>query len=161
MGDPAPYVSATSWIILDRRKSELLFGKCETESRQVASLTKIMTAHTVLNLIDQMGSACVYASLGATIRILGPVAAIIGTTANLREHDQLTVEQLMYGMMLPSGNDAATALAIHFGGIVMHKGLKNPAIEITEQDVARRLAVLKHLAALKYQYKVKRQQELD
>lgn len=120
-----------------------------------------MTAHTVLNIIDQMGSACVYASLGASIRILGPVSAIIGTTANLRERDELTVEQLMYGMMLPSGNDAATALAIHFGGILMHKGLKSPCIEITDDDIARRLAVLKHLAALKYQYKIKRQQELD
>ena len=43
---------------------------------------------------------------------------IIGTTAKLREGDVLTVEQLMYGMMLPSGNDAAYCLANHFGQLI-------------------------------------------
>jgi D-alanyl-D-alanine carboxypeptidase len=43
---------------------------------------------------------------------------IIGTTANLREGDILSVESLLYGMMLPSGNDAAFALANHFGQLV-------------------------------------------
>ena len=38
-----------------------------------------------------------------------------GTTANLRKNDYLTVEQLLYGAMLPSGNDAAFALAKYFG----------------------------------------------
>ena len=40
---------------------------------------------------------------------------IIGTTAELKEGDVLQVEQLLYGMMLPSGNDAAFALAEYFG----------------------------------------------
>jgi D-alanyl-D-alanine carboxypeptidase len=40
---------------------------------------------------------------------------VIGTTANLREGDILSVEQLLYGMMLPSGNDAAYTLAEYFG----------------------------------------------
>mmetsp|Transcript_32812 Transcript_32812/g.43253 ORF Transcript_32812/g.43253 Transcript_32812/m.43253 type:complete len:85 (+) Transcript_32812:978-1232(+) len=51
--NPAPYVSAMNWSILDRKKGDLLFGKCETESRQVASLTKIMTALCVLNLLEK------------------------------------------------------------------------------------------------------------
>jgi hypothetical protein len=37
----------------------------------------------------------------------------------------------MYGMMLPSGNDAATALGCHFGGILKNAGTKNPEIIIT------------------------------
>lgn len=41
-----------------------------------------------------------------------------GTTAHLREGDVLTIDQLLYGMMLPSGNDAAYALAEFFGKVL-------------------------------------------
>lgn len=44
-----------------------------------------------------------------------------GTTANLKAHDMLTVNELMYGLMLPSGNDAAECLALYFGALIMHK----------------------------------------
>jgi D-alanyl-D-alanine carboxypeptidase (penicillin-binding protein 5/6) len=43
-------------------------------------------------------------------------ARIIGTSAKLREGDRLTINDLLYGMMLPSGNDAAWTLAEYFGG---------------------------------------------
>ena len=148
--NPAPYVSATNWAIIDRKKGDLMFGKCETESRQVASLTKIMTAFCVLNLLDKFGGTSPYAQLNARITILRPVSKIIGTTADLIEGDQLSVEELMYGMMLPSGNDAATALAIHFGGILMHNGLKDPAIRVGPEAVERRLRAVKIVAAQHY-----------
>ena len=54
-----------------------------------------------------------------------------GTSAQLIENDVLTVNELMYGMMLPSGNDAAQALGIHFGGILLSNGAKNPEIEVS------------------------------
>ena len=91
MENPAPYVSAANWAIIDRKKGDLLFGKCETESRQVASLTKIMTSFCVLNLLEKF-EECPYAQLGATIKIMQPVAQINGTSANLLEGDTLTVE---------------------------------------------------------------------
>jgi len=51
--NPAPFVTASAWIIIDEgSKGEMLFGKNETESRQVASLTKIMTSFVVLKLLD-------------------------------------------------------------------------------------------------------------
>lgn len=53
---------------------------------------------------------------------------VSGTTANLKLGDQLTVEQLIYGLMLPSGNDAAFALAAHFGKILVNK--KNIALQV-------------------------------
>ena len=40
-----------------------------------------------------------------------PISQIIGTTAQLQANDTLSIEELMFGMMLPSGNDAAFALA--------------------------------------------------
>ena len=42
-------------------------------------------------------------------------SSVIGTSAELAEGDTLTIKQLMYGLMLPSGNDAAHCLAEYFG----------------------------------------------
>ena len=97
----------------------------------MASLTKIMTSLVVLDLIDKFESSSVYANMGARIKINRHVAQMNGTSAYLLENDILTVQELMYGMMLPSGNDAAEALGIHFGGILMSNGTKNPEIEVT------------------------------
>jgi len=96
-----------------------MFGKCETEVKQVASLTKIMTALCVMNLLEKW-CGCQWANLNANITISRQVSLIQGTTANLIEGDTLTINELMYGMMLPSGNDAAVALGVHFGGIIKH-----------------------------------------
>jgi len=124
--NPAPYVSAMNWAIIDRKKGDLLFGKCETEQRQVASLTKIMTALCVLNLIDKYECASKYASMNTLIKIIRPVSRIQGTSAELIEGDTLSVRDLMYGMMLPSGNDASVALGTHFGGIIRSQGKADP-----------------------------------
>jgi D-alanyl-D-alanine carboxypeptidase (penicillin-binding protein 5/6) len=51
---PAPYTTAQSWVVIDQESSKLLFGRCEKERREVASLTKMMTALTVLTLVDKM-----------------------------------------------------------------------------------------------------------
>jgi D-alanyl-D-alanine carboxypeptidase len=47
------------------------------------------------------------------------VLDVIGTSANLQPGDELTVNELLYGLMLPSGNDAAHTLAIHFGKLLL------------------------------------------
>ncbi len=104
--EPAPFVSATHWSIIDRTKGELLFGKRETETRQIASLTKIMTAMVVLDLVKESASNN-FAHLDSYVTILESASEMTGTTANLLDRDMLTVEDLIYGMMLPSGNDAA------------------------------------------------------
>ena len=99
-------MSATHWSIIDITKGELLFGKRETETRQIASLTKIMTAMVVLDLVKESASNN-FAHLDSYVTILESASEMTGTTANLLERDMLTVEDLIYGMMLPSGNDAA------------------------------------------------------
>lgn len=43
---PCPLVSAASWVIIDRYTKEVLFGKCEKDRKEVASLTKIATYYT-------------------------------------------------------------------------------------------------------------------
>ena len=70
-------------------------------------MTKIMTSYCVLNLVDRFENISAHAGLGSKIKIMRPVSEVIGTTAKLQPNDILTIEELMYGMMLPSGNDAA------------------------------------------------------
>jgi D-alanyl-D-alanine carboxypeptidase len=43
-----PFVTAKSWSICDGRTGEILFGKCENDRKEIASLTKIMTAFVVI-----------------------------------------------------------------------------------------------------------------
>ena len=72
----------------------------------MASLTKIMTALVVLDTMKSLNLSP-FTRLESTINVLKPITQLSGTSAFLLPNDQLTVEQLLYGMMLPSGNDAA------------------------------------------------------
>ena len=85
--------------------------------KEVASLTKMMTCYTVLDLAKQfkLKISELY------VPICSIAANVRGTTANLRKGDRLTVEQLLYGLMLPSGNDAAFALAKFFGKMIFER----------------------------------------
>jgi serine-type D-Ala-D-Ala carboxypeptidase (penicillin-binding protein 5/6) len=49
------------------------------------------------------------------IKVTSSIASVTGTTASLKVGDNLSVRQLLYGLMLPSGNDAAYLLADYFG----------------------------------------------
>lgn len=110
MDKPAPLISAASWVVLDRKTKQVLFGKLEKERREVASLTKIMTIYTVLRLCDKLAI-----DLDQKIKIDTSVEDVTGTTANLVPGDTLTISELLYGLMLPSGNDAGHSLALYFG----------------------------------------------
>ena len=81
------------------------------------------------------------------VRISRTVSRIVGTSANLIENDTLSVNELMYGMMLPSGNDAAVALGTHFGSLLKSKAQKDPEIFVTAEAVERRLRALKIVKA--------------
>lgn len=78
---------------------------------EIASLTKIMTLYTVLTLVKKFSI-----DLNTTI-ITVPRGAVLlgGTTAYFNEGDSLTLIDLLYALMLPSGNDAAYTLATYFG----------------------------------------------
>ena len=92
-----------------------MFGRCETECRQVASLTKIMTAYVVLDIMSRFKIN----EHETFVKILPISASLIGTSASLLCFDTLSVWELLHGMMLPSGNDAAQSLAIHFGLLLL------------------------------------------
>ena len=81
-----------------------------------------MTAYVVLDLLDKFDldwdSTFVNILTSSTTPFLG------GTTSELLAIDTLSVKELMYGMMLPSGNDSAQSLAIYFGNLLQISQMK-------------------------------------
>ena len=101
-------VSAKKAILLDGTTGRVLYEKDADSRSLIASTTKIMTALVVCeqcNVLDRM-------------RIPKEAVGIEGSSVYLQEGEVLTIQELLYGMMLHSGNDAATALAIYCGGTV-------------------------------------------
>jgi D-alanyl-D-alanine carboxypeptidase (penicillin-binding protein 5/6) len=85
----------------------------ERERRECASLTKIMTCHVVIKLMERFKI-----KESQLVEVSEAAASVIGTRAELIEGDTLTVRQLLYGLMLPSGNDAAHCLGEYFGELL-------------------------------------------
>ena len=101
-------VSAEKAILLDAATGRVLYEKNADQQSLIASTTKIMTALVVCeqcNVLDR-------------VRIPKEAVGIEGSSLYLQEGEVLTVQELLYGLMLHSGNDAAVALAIYCGGTV-------------------------------------------
>jgi D-alanyl-D-alanine carboxypeptidase (penicillin-binding protein 5/6) len=106
-----PTVSAKGAYLYDDTANKKLWGKNGTTRRQMASTTKVMTAVVVLSLSN--GNLDRLITVKQAYRDY--VSANGASTADLRKGDKLTVRQFLYAMMLPSGCDAAMALADAFG----------------------------------------------
>jgi len=105
-----PLTTAPAWAVVDADSGEFLLGKDADAIRQQASVTKIMTALVVLER-----AAATPALLADAVAISTRAGTETGSTAQLRPGDRVTVADLLYGLLLPSGNDAAVALAEHVG----------------------------------------------
>jgi D-alanyl-D-alanine carboxypeptidase (penicillin-binding protein 5/6) len=108
--DGPPVVSAKAWAVADGSTGKLLWGAHESEPLAIASTTKIMTAWVVLRLADADAKV-----LDEIVTFSERAAATRGSSSRLRAGERLPVRELLYGLLLPSGNDAAVALAEHFG----------------------------------------------
>ncbi|MEU0693401.1 serine hydrolase [Streptomyces niveus] len=106
-----PTISAKGAFLLDDATGKVRYSKTADTRRQMASTTKIMTAAVVLNTkgIDLNRKV----TIKQTYRDY--VAREGASTADLRTGDKVTIRQLIYGLMLPSGCDAAYALADAIG----------------------------------------------
>ncbi|EAR83921.2 D-alanyl-D-alanine carboxypeptidase family protein (macronuclear) [Tetrahymena thermophila SB210] len=104
-------VSAESWAVLNANNGQILFGNNHFIIRQMASLTKIMTLYVSLKVIQALDIS----PFRTYVEVSKKAASMNGTSARLIEGDRLSLWDLMHGMMLPSGNDAATALAENLG----------------------------------------------
>ncbi len=104
----ADAMSARNYYVLDAVSGRVLQEKNADRQSLIASTTKIMTALVVCeqcNVLDRM-------------RIPKEAVGIEGSSMYLKEGEVLTLQELLYGLMLSSGNDAAVALAIYCGGTV-------------------------------------------
>jgi len=115
-------ITAKSWIIYDSHTSTILLSRKAKEQREIASLTKIMTAYTVLKIISRLDIGI----LKMKVKVSSDTFMINGTSANLVVGDTLTVWDLLHGLLLPSGNDAALCLADYFGYIISEIRLRPP-----------------------------------
>lgn len=103
-----PILNSRRCVIFDRTSKTVMYGKNEELRSAMASTTKIMTATIALengNLQDE-------------ITIDRKAAGTGGSRLGLKRGDKITLNDLLYGLMLRSGNDAAVAIAEHIGGSV-------------------------------------------
>lgn len=105
---PARAVSAQSALLMDAATGRVLYEKNADARALIASTTKIMTALVV----------CQQCNVMDRVRIPQEAVGIEGSSLYLQAGEILTVQELLYGLMLHSGNDAAVALAIYCGGTV-------------------------------------------
>lgn len=103
-----PQLNARIGLIFDRASKTTLYEKNGQKQVPMASTTKIMTSIVVLENAD----------LTDVVTIDKKAAGTGGSRLGLKTNDKITVHDLLYGLMLKSGNDAAVALAIHVGGSV-------------------------------------------
>ena len=100
-----PKINARAAIIYDRTTKQIIWGKNENEKRAMASTTKIMTAIVVLE----------NSNLSDVVTISKKAAGTGGSRLKISAGDKITINNLLYGLMLRSGNDAAVALSEHVG----------------------------------------------
>ncbi len=101
-------INSRSCVVLDRKSKTILFGKNENKQVKMASTTKIMTAIVIIENYD----------LNKEITVSKKAAGTGGSRLGLRTGDKITVHDLLYGLLLRSGNDAAVALAETVGGSI-------------------------------------------
>ena len=114
-------ITAKSWLILNAKTGEILSSQQEHERREIASITKVMTAYTAIQIINNLNIDIKQSKIETSYE----AASIKGTTAELAKGDVLSLVDMLHGMLLPSGNDAAYALAEYFGLILLELGLKS------------------------------------
>jgi serine-type D-Ala-D-Ala carboxypeptidase (penicillin-binding protein 5/6) len=108
--DGAPFVTSKAWAIGDAKTGEIIAGGNADTPLPMASTTKMMTAYIVLRTAKQTPAV-----LDEIVEISERADKTPGSTADVRSGERVPVRELLYGLMLPSGNDAATAFAEHFG----------------------------------------------
>lgn len=101
--EKTPILNSRRYIIYDRLSKRALYGKDIDKETAMASTTKIMTAIIVLENCN---------NLKEEFTIPEKVSHVQGSTLGLKKDDKITINDLLYGLLLRSGNDCAVALSI-------------------------------------------------
>ena len=99
-------VSAECAAVISVQSGRVVFGKNENQKHSMASTTKIMTSL----LAVESGK------LQSEIKVTDSMVQVEGTSMGLMGGDSVSLRELVYGMLLPSGNDAANVTALYLGG---------------------------------------------
>lgn len=124
--NPAP-MSAASILAIDVDTESILYEKNSYTRRSIASLTKLMTAYIVLKENDP----------GDIVTVSPNAASTEGSSMGLHSGEKISVKNLLYGLFMDSGNDAAVALAENNAGTEvafiekMNAEVKNLGLENT------------------------------
>lgn len=103
-----PKLNSRYAVVLDRNSKSVIYGKNEKNKTKMASTTKIMTSLIIIENTN----------LSNIVEISKKAASTGGSRLGLKTGDKVSVMDLLYGLMLRSGNDAAVALAEYVGGSI-------------------------------------------
>lgn len=103
-----PDISARNAIVMNQANGEIIYEKAAHDPQLIASITKMLTAIIAVES----------GRLSETVTISHEAAYTEGSSIYLQEGEKIKLKDLVYGLMLRSGNDAATAIAEHIGGSV-------------------------------------------
>jgi len=102
----AASTSAKAMCLIEKDSKRIIYSHNKDEKLPMASTTKVVTAIIVIQNCT---------NLDEVIKVDDAAIGVEGTSIYLRKDEEITVKDLLYGLMLRSGNDAATALACHVG----------------------------------------------
>lgn len=122
-----PVLNSRIAVAYDRTSGTVIWGKDENKRTAMASTTKIMTA---LILIEQCQD------LNQTVIVSQKAGGTGGSRLGLKKDDKITMKDLLYGLMLKSGNDAAVVIAENIGGSVegFAQLMNNKALELSLEN---------------------------
>ena len=103
---PAPVLTAKAWITLDMTSGQVIAAENADERVEPASLTKLMTAYLVFEALESKRL-----SLEQTVHVSEKAWKIEGSRMFIKPGSQVTVDDLLQGVIVQSGNDATVALA--------------------------------------------------
>ncbi len=141
-----PLVTCRAWAIAEGSTGKLLWGHDADEPRDFASTTKMMTAYVVLQLAHQQPEL-----FDEWVVFSERADRTPGSSATIRAGEKIRVGDLLYGLLLPSGNDASVALAEHLGDRCPLPEGSIPDIEPLDRFVA---AMNRQAAALEMNHTV-------
>jgi len=111
--EETPEILSRNAVVYERNSKQVLYGKNENQKVPMASTTKIMTAIVLVEELEKKGI-----SFDMEVIVEKQAAIIQGSRLGLSTGDKITYNDLLYGLMICSGNDAAVQIAISIGGSV-------------------------------------------
>lgn len=140
--DGPPITSCKAWVVGQPAGGSLFVSDDADTPLDFASTTKMMTAYVILKRAQEHPEL-----LDGTLTVSSAAAQTPGSSAGIRTGEAYRVSELLSGLMLPSGNDAAVALAEHVGALLLAADQSNEAEGTATSALERFVAEMNRTAA--------------